>query len=49
MIRYQTNIPLRGLRFAPATKRNIIELKSNMQNYTSKFRHAEFFQNKESK
>ena len=49
MIRYQINIPLRDLRFAPTTKRSNIELKSNIQNYASKLRLAEFFQNKESK
>ena len=44
---YQTNILLRGLKFTPTPKRNNIELKSNVQNYTRRLRLAEFFQNKE--
>ena len=32
--RYQTNILLRGLKFTTTPKRNNIELKSNIQNYT---------------
>ena len=43
----QTNILLRGLKFIPTTKHNNIELKSNIQNYTRRFRLAEFYQNKE--
>ena len=45
--RYQTNILLRGLKFTPSPKRNNIELKSNIQNYTRRLRLAGFFQNKE--
>ena len=44
--RYQTTILLRGLKFTPTPKRNNIELKSNIQNYTRRLRLAEFFQNK---
>ena len=45
--KYQTNILLRGLKFTSTPKRNNIELKSNIQNYTRRLRLAEFFQNKE--
>ena len=45
--RYQTTIFLRGLKFTPTPKRNNIELKSNIQNYTRRLRLAEFIQNKE--
>ena len=45
--RCQTNILLRVLKFTPTPKRNNIELKSNMQNYTRRLRLVEFFQNKE--
>ena len=38
--RYQTNILLRGLKFTPTPKRNNIELKSNIQNYTRRLRLA---------
>ena len=38
---------LHGLKFTPTPKRNNIELKSNIQNYTHRLRLAEFFQNKE--
>ena len=43
LYRYQTNILLRGLKFTLTPKRNNIELKSNIQNYTRRFRLAEFF------
>ena len=45
--RYQTNILLRGLKFTPTPKRNNIELKFNISNYTRRLRLVEFFQNKE--
>ena len=45
--RYQTNILLRGLKFTSTPKRNNVELKSYIQNYTSRLRLAEFFHNKE--
>ena len=45
--RCQTNILLRGLKFTLTPKHNNIELKSNIQNYTRRFRLAEFYQNKE--
>ena len=45
--KYETNILLCGLKFTPTPKRNNIELKSNIQNYTRRLRLAEFFQNKE--
>ena len=44
---YQTTILLRDLRFIPTPKRNNIELKSKIQNYTRKLRLAEIFENKE--
>ena len=40
--RCQTDILLRGLTFTPTPKRNNIELKSNIQNYTRRLRLAEF-------
>ena len=43
----QTNIFFRGLKFTPTPKRNNIELKSNIQNYKSRLRLAEFFHSKE--
>ena len=45
--RYQTNILLRGLKFTPTPKRNNIELKSYIQNYTCRLRLAEFFHKNE--
>ena len=45
--RYQTNILLHDLKFTPTPKRNNIELKANIQNYTRRLRLAEFFENKE--
>ena len=36
LARYQANIFLRGLKFTPVSKRNNIELKSNIQNYNHK-------------
>ena len=45
--RYQTNILLQDLKFTPTSKRNNIELKSNIQNYSRRMQLAEFFQNKE--
>ena len=45
--KYQTNILFRGLKSTRTPKRNNIELKSNIQNYTRRLRLAEFFQNKE--
>ena len=44
--RYQTNILLRGLKLTPTPKRNNIELKSNIENYTRRLKLAEFFQSK---
>ena len=44
--RYQTNILLRGLKLTPTPKRNNIELKSNIENYTRRLQLAEFFQSK---
>ena len=43
--RYQVNILLRGLKFTPTPKRNIIQLKSDIHNYTQKLRLTEFFHN----
>ena len=43
--RYQVNILLRGLKFTPTPKRNIIQLKSDIHNYTRKLRLTEFFHN----
>ena len=45
--RYQIDILLRGLKFTPIPKRNIIELKSNLKNCTQRLQLAEFFQNRE--
>ena len=45
MSRYQVNILLRGLKFTPTPKRNIIQLKSDIHNYTRKLRLTEFFHN----
>ena len=45
MPRYQVNILLRGLKFTPTPKRNIIQLKSDIHNYTLKLRLTEFFHN----
>ena len=42
---YQVNILLRGLKFTPTPKRNIIQLKSDIHNYTRKLRLTEFFHN----
>ena len=42
LARCQTDILLRGLTFTPTPKRNNIELKSNIQNYTRRLRLAEF-------
>ena len=47
LFRYQTNTLLLCLKFTLRCKRNNIELKSNIQNYTSSLQLAEFFQNKE--
>ena len=41
--RYQVNILLGGLKFKPTPKRNIIQLKSDIHNYTRKLRLTEFF------
>ena len=41
--RYQTNILLRGLKFAPTPKCSNIELKSRIKNYMRRLRLAEFF------
>ena len=41
--RYQVNILLGGLKFTPTPKCNIIQLKSDIHNYTQKLRLAEFF------
>ena len=38
-----------GLKFTPTRKRNNIELQSNIQNYTSRLRLAEFFPKQRSK
>ena len=38
---------MRGLKRTPTSKRNNIELKSNIQNYPPRLRLAEFFQSKE--
>ena len=43
--RYQVNILLRGLKFTPTPKRNIIQLKSDIHNYTRKLRLTECFHN----
>ena len=43
--RYQVNILLRGLKFTSTPKRNIIQLKSDIHNYTQKLRLTEFFHN----
>ena len=43
--RYQVNILLRGLKFTPTPKRNIIQLKSDIHNYTRKLHLTEFFHN----
>ena len=43
--RYQVNILLRGLKFTPIPKRNVIQLKSDIHNYTRKLRLTEFFDN----
>ena len=45
MSRYQVNILLRGLKFTPTPKRNIIQLKSDIHNYTRKLRLTDFFHN----
>ena len=45
MSRYQVNILLRGLKFTPTPKRIIIQLKSDIHNYTRKLHLAEFFDN----
>ena len=45
--RYQTNILLGGLKFAPIPKCSNTEVKSNIQNYTRRLWLAEFFHNKE--
>ena len=45
MSRYQVNILLRGLKSTPTPKRNIIQLKSDIYNYTRKLRLTEFFHN----
>ena len=47
VVRYQYNFFLRGLKFTPTPKRSNTELKSNIQNYTRRWRLAEFSQNKE--
>lgn len=38
LFRYQINILLRGLKFTPASKLNIIQLKSDIHNYTRNLR-----------
>ena len=43
--KYQVNILLRGLKFTPTPKRNTIQLKSDIHNYTRKLRLTEFFHN----
>ena len=43
--RYQVNILLRGLKFTPTPKRNIIQQESDIHNYTRKLRLEEFFPN----
>ena len=43
--RYQVNILIRGLKFTPTPERNIIQLKSDIRNYTRKLRLTEFFHN----
>ena len=43
--RYQVNILLRGLKFTPTPKRNIVQLQSDIHNYTRKLRLTEFFHN----
>ena len=43
--RYQVNILLRGLKFTPTPKRSIIQLKSDIHDYTRKLRLTEFFHN----
>ena len=45
MSRYQVNILLRGSKFTPTPKRNIIQLKSDIHNYTRKLRLTDFFHN----
>ena len=47
--RYHTNILLHGLKFTPTSKRNNIEFKSNIENYTRRLQLAEFFQAKKIK
>ena len=41
--RYRVSILLRGLKFTPTTKRNIMQLKSDIHNYTRKLRLTESF------
>ena len=43
--RYQVNILLWGLKFTPTQKRSIIQLKSDIHNYTRKLRLTQFFRN----
>ena len=43
--RYQINVLLPGLKSTPTPKRNIIQLKSDIHNYTQKLRLTEFFHN----
>ena len=45
MPRYQVNNLLRGLKFTPTPKRNIIQLKPDIHNCTRKLRLTEFFHN----
>ena len=47
LCRHQTNVLLRVFKSTPTPKRNNIELKSNIKNYTRRLRLAEFLQNKE--
>ena len=43
--RYENNILLCGLKFTPTPKHNIIQLKSDIHNYTQKMCLTEFFHN----
>ena len=45
LFRYQTYILLRGLKITPTPKRNIIQVRSDIHNYTRKLRLTEFFHN----
>ena len=43
--KYQINILLRGVQFTSTPKRNIIQLKSDIHNYTQELHLTEFFHN----